>query len=84
MSGHIDRVLKVFAVHDSQAGEVLLANHFVSVGQRKGWDIPDLQRGVEEAYARGFIEKAPLGWRLTKKGFDEVAALKMPISQTQG
>jgi len=68
------KILTIFGHFNAKEGEVLLANNFVSVGARHRWSMRELQQGLDVAANRGWIEKAQMGWRLTNKGFHEMAS----------
>ncbi len=63
------RVLEVFSYFESVPGKVLPARNFVAVGERRRWNISDLQKGLEFASAQGWVRKQERGIELTEQGF---------------
>lgn len=72
---NVDKVLYVFSHFDTKPGESLISNHFLGVGRFRHWAADDLQNGIEEAHALGFVEKADRGWGLTQAGYEKASAL---------
>ena len=74
---NVDKVLYVYNHFDTKPGEALISNHFLGVGRFRRWAADDLQNGIEEAHALGFVEKADRGWGLTKAGYEKASALRL-------
>ena len=67
------KILEIYKHFDSKEGDVLRANNFMAVGSSKGWDMKDLQQGLDFAMERNWLEREPTGWlKLTGTGFKEM------------
>ena len=76
----VDKVLYVYNHFNTKPGDALISNHFIGVGRFRRWAATDLQRGIEEAHALGFVEKAKRGWGLTQAGYVKASALHLVAS----
>ena len=67
------KILDIYKHFNSKEGDVLRANNFIAVGSSKGWDMKDLQQGLNFAVEREWLKIEPTGWlKLTESGFREM------------
>jgi hypothetical protein len=66
------KILEIYKHFASRPGHVLQATNFVAVGERRRWDMNDLQQGLEFSIERGWIAKRTGGFELTESGFAEM------------
>ena len=67
------KILDIYKHFNSKEGDVLRANNFMAVGSSKGWNMKDLQQGLNFAVENRWLKIEPTGWlKLTESGFKEM------------
>ena len=67
------KILNVYKHFNSKEGDVLRANNFIAVGSSKGWDMKDLQQGLNFAVEQRWLKIKPTRWlKSTESGFREM------------